>query len=846
MDIYKYSAVSLALFALTANAEVFSPQAANAGAESSQKTTETMLFTAQSLAAEEPAFDQEATIATLQGEGPHSPFTDPDNNKFYSDEVFKVQGVITYLKASNGVMTRGFYIQDPQVDESSCASSGIFVYQNPYGLDLNVGDEVYVYAKVQEYYGLSQLTSVQGVVKTGVTSVIEPTPLLVKDCVVDGVSEQDNFEITLERYENMLVRFDELSHMKVARTFGFDYSDFRNNMTASHGTLNYHPNQKNVPGSDEAIAAAQANKMRRVIIESEDKAENGVLPWYPNFGKDDGTGTTADYIRVGATIDGMEGIVNYSYDEYRLFVTNTADASFFNHSGIERTARPDVKEADVKIGAFNVLNFFTSPFGGANNPLEQNRGAEKFADFETQGAKLASAMLAIDADIFSFLEVENNGYDAMSSIVTITQLLNAELPREKHYAVMRHSDSKIVGSDAISTKIIYRPSVVSLESVKIINMPEQHVHPRYWPTGVEASSAFQRASMTGTFTVNGSGERLILSTNHFKSKGSECWEDYDQETGELTDIDAQGYCENFRVSAAYHLGETLAELEGHKIILGDLNSYAKEDAIMLLTNTAPSGYPLKAARNTYVNGNELHGNGGAVLSDRYNYVDIIGQLHPDGFSYAYGDTVGNLDYTLISPSLVPHVIDATEWNINSRESTLFEYSTAYTGEFPKYRDPYRSSDHDPAILTLAFLDKHELGESIDLPTVPKDMPSENHPKQGDTFTAVVDLTQLGVTSLQIGETIQTIISDRNQYDVSTYSRSQIRVLNSSDIQRGWVSMPLINVGYGENLVSYFHNDSLISERSILVNEQDKTHGGSAAGYLMMMLVMVGFIRRRQA
>ncbi len=45
----------------------------------------------------------------------------------------------------------------------------------------------------------------------------------VKDFELEVVSEKDNFEITLERHEGMLVAFDNEAKMKVARTFGFDY-----------------------------------------------------------------------------------------------------------------------------------------------------------------------------------------------------------------------------------------------------------------------------------------------------------------------------------------------------------------------------------------------------------------------------------------------------------------------------------------------------------------------------------------------------------------------------------------------------------------------------------------------
>ncbi|WP_413111548.1 ExeM/NucH family extracellular endonuclease [Thaumasiovibrio sp. DFM-14] len=783
----------------------------------------------------EPDYDYEFSIEEIQG---HS-FSSP-----HLDKKVKVTGVITHIHADSGPMTRGFYIQqESPVDE--CASSGLFVY-NYNTNDVEVGDKVDVYGVVTEYYGATQISGAQ-YVPTGETGIhIEPTPLRVNTtCTYDDVNEADNFEITLERHENMLVEFDQDAEMIVSRTFGTDFSVFRANMVASYKTLNFHPNQHHVPGSPESHAVRKSNEQRRVIIESPKTASNGVIPWYPNFGVDDGTGATPDYIRVGATFDGLQGIIGYMREEYRMFVTNEADENTFDHTGIERTDAPDVKEGDIKIGAFNVLNYFTSPFGGANNPLQQNRGADNYEDFDVQGAKLASAMLAIDADIWSFLEVENNGYDYMSSITELVRMLNDELPEEKQYVAMRDADNKIVGTDAIATMLVFRPTVLSLEEARIINLPEQHVPPHFWPAGVEAGSAYQRHAMTGIFRINGTDEVITLASNHFKSKGSECWEDYDQETGEYIDDDYQGSCENFRVSAAYQLAEELEKIDGHKIILGDLNSYAQEDPILMLTDTVPAGYEIRAARNTFVNGKPLHGNENPVIHERYNYIDIIAELHPDGFSYSYNDEVGNLDYTLISPSLRKHVVDATEWNINSRESTLFEYPTQYTGKFEKFRDPYRSSDHDPAVLTLDFLPEVKKGEYVALPDNPIGMPSDNNPIEGEKLTTVIDLTAAGRSSLQTGEIVQAIISDRSYYDVVTYSRSNQKVLTEADIKRGWVALDLYSVQPGENRLQHLIDGRIVMSRSVDIEEEKPfKHGGALNIFALITLMAAAALRRR--
>ncbi|GAM56473.1 extracellular deoxyribonuclease xds [Vibrio ishigakensis] len=131
--------------------------------------------------------------------------------------------------------------------------------------------------------------------------------------------------------------------------------------------------------------------------------------------------------------------------------------------------------------------------------------------------------------------------------------------------------------------------------------------------------------------------------------------------------------------------------------------------MLILTNRehAPESYETWAARDTYIGGDEtsgtpLHGEQGALIEHSYGYIDIVEELKPHTYSYSYNDTVGTLDYVLVDADLKGYVVDAQVWPINAVESTLFEYSTQYSGDLPKYGDPYRSSDHDPAIVVFQF------------------------------------------------------------------------------------------------------------------------------------------------
>ncbi len=663
------------------------------------------------------------TIPDLQGEGWSSEYVDVANNVYESEDFYEVEGVVTAIQSqglSKG-LSSGFFIQDENGDDNPKTSDGIFV--NAAATNLEIGDVVTVTAKVLEDYGFTTLVE-PTIVKADRTVTMAATPLRT-------IESDENFDASLERHEGMFVKFDAEAKMNVTRTFGFDFSVYRNNMVLSHDQINLQPNQNNFPGTQGADDQAACNQEKRVVVESFFKAGNGQVPYYSDFAKDNGTGTTENYIRIGDTVNGLEGVMAYGYNEFRFYVTNTATDETFVHNS-PRTETPVIEDGNIKVATFNVLNYFNSPFGGDCNPLPagsrdsvkdgecSNRGARSVEEFEQQSTKIANAIVALDADIIGLMEIENNGFGEESAVFDLVTKVNDLISNEEdQYTLITKEGVERVGSDAITNQVIYRASKVTLDDVKIIEMPQQHAPSIAYVDGTrsktEDGNNYQRDAITPTFTVNGVDEKLTVSVNHFKSKGSTCYEDIKTitEDGEpkniLDNTDRQGNCENFRVSAAYHLGTELAKIEGHKLILGDLNSYASEDPIVVLTSREglPTDYEIKAARDTYISGDAttgtpLHGAEGAVITESFGYANVIKDLHPGSVGYSYNDEMGTLDYILTSASLKDHVVDATEWNINSFESTLLEYSKKNTGDLVKFNDIYRSSDHDPAIVSLSF------------------------------------------------------------------------------------------------------------------------------------------------
>ncbi len=626
------------------------------------------------------AMAKNTDIMTIQGNGASSPLVTQGANS----SLISVEGSVTAIqkKPLGKDVVAGFYVQDVVGDNSPLTSDGVFVVAQ--NTQLSIGDNVKVTGHVSEKYGLTHIQASK-VSKLGSTATIQPIEL------VPHPTDKD-FAATLERYEGMLVTITPKSNMVVSRSFGFDRKARRNNMALSYGKINHQANQFDWPSSKQSIAQYHSNLTRNLTVESQVKARSGLIPWYKDFAS-----TSKHHIRIGDAIKQLTGVIGFSHGQYRLYVTQPATAHSFVHSN-PRTSTPQLKQGDVSVATFNVLNYFNSPFGGAQNPTNKSRGASSKNEFTLQANKIVSAITALDSDIIGLMEIENNGYGKDSALNDLVTRINNKLPPHKQYRFAQIPNKNFIGSGAITNQVIYRPDTVTLNDVTLIAMPVQ----RAPEVGKESGKNFMRDALTPTFTLNKSGEKLTVSINHFKSKGSTCWEDVALQQGR--DSDHQGSCEHFRVSGAYHLGQQLAQIDGHKLIIGDLNSYANEDPLLVLTNrdNLPSSYKIDAARDTFVNNQPLHGNKGAVIHKSFGYINTVAAKHPNAFGYSYKNVVGTLDYILASPSLSKHIVDAVEWNINSPESTLFEYPSKYTGKMKKFSDPYRSSDHDPIIVSLSF------------------------------------------------------------------------------------------------------------------------------------------------
>ncbi len=657
------------------------------------------------------------TIQDIQGEVASSPFI--DGYPYITTEEHFVTGVVTAVTTG---LTKGFYLQALNNDNNDATSEGLFVHTDYADSKLKAGDVVCVKGKVQEYYSNTQLSSdANSYTTTSTSDAVTVTPLVVKD--------GETLREALERHEGMQVELDAASDLFVTRNFSFDYDARRNNMLLSHESPLFKPTQLHAAESAEAVALAEQNKNNRVVLESDGYAPNGQIPYYPDFAKDfDQNGSSEHHIRLGSRVEGLQGVVNYSYNEYRLIATNEVTNTNFVTAGegfdVTRKDAPSIMDSDMRVASFNVLNYFTSVADSGNsNPTGQNRGAKSNEEFLIQQAKIVAAMNKMDADIIGLMEIENNGFGEGSALQNLVDALNADIDdHNDHYSYVEiAADDKhqgeYFGTDAIMVAILYRTNAVTpKEAAHVILTPEQHIAEntitRNEGEGNPAYDKYQRYSLLQTFTVKETGEDLSVVVNHFKSKGSECIEEWIAGVEESEPSDLQGNCNAFRVSAAKAVGEAIKDVKGDVLVMGDLNAYGMEDPLLTLTDYSQEKYGRDIYTASYTTlGEDAQGNKlpyepeGAKVEQGYGYINLNTMLHGvDTFSYTYSGELGNLDHALASSSLAQKVVAIEDWHINALESNLFEYSSKYTGNMPKYNDAFSASDHDPVIIAIDLPD----------------------------------------------------------------------------------------------------------------------------------------------
>jgi predicted extracellular nuclease len=557
---------------------------------------------------------------------------------------------------------RGFYVQEEVADQDDnpLTSEGIFVF-NGNNNNVSLGDIVRVRGLVSEFQGQTQISAVQITVVGNGT--LDPT---------DVVMPFPNPDY-LERFEGMLVRFP----MKLVVTEHFQLGRFGQVVMSAADRL-YQPTSLYPPGPL-AQALQAANDLNRIIVDDNLQNQN---PDPILFGRGGNPLSATNTLRGGDSVTGLIGVMTYTWsgnaasgNAYRVRpVGDLSDLSpgggvpNFVAENPRPTAPPNVGGSITVVG-MNLLNYFNT-FNGCTNGLTGGptncRGAENATEFARQTAKTVAAIVVLNPTVLGVIEVENDGYDPTSAIADLVNRLNAATtPGTYTYIDVDAATGQVdaLGNDAIKVGIIYQPALVTpvgrtavLNSATFVNGGD--------------STPRNRAALAQAFSINATSARFVVSVNHFKSKGSPC---------DIPDAgDGQGNCNIVRVNAANALAAWLATdptgvNDPDVLIIGDLNSYAKEDPIRALET---QGYE--------------------NLIERF--------VGANAYSYVFNGQWGYLDYALATASLSAQVTGVAEWHINADEPPILDYNTNFKspGQISSLYAPdfYRTSDHDPVIVGL--------------------------------------------------------------------------------------------------------------------------------------------------
>jgi hypothetical protein len=340
-------------------------------------------------------------------------------------------------------------------------------------------------------------------------------------------------------------------------------------------------------------------------------------------------------LRLGDTLSDLQGVLDYRFNRWRLQPTRPPRHIPANPRP-PAPPRPDT--ATLRVMAFNLANLFNGDGQGGGFPTP--RGATSEAQYRRQLDRVVALLTAPDPDILTLSELENDGYDEHSAAADLARALG---PRW-HFVATPGAD----GRDAIRTLIYYRR-----DRVRPVGPPTRFSSGPGRPPQIQA---FQRSA---------GGPVVRVVAVHLKSKSCQGAAGEERDRG-----DGQGCHAGQRTRAVTALVDGLrAPLEpvAGTLIAGDFNSYSQETPLQVLAE---------------------HG-----------YVNLLPHFHPctpaqcRHYTYRYRGHRGALDHILASSALLPSVLAAQAWLVNTDEPRGPGLPEPDSG-------PWGVSDHNPVIVDL--------------------------------------------------------------------------------------------------------------------------------------------------
>ncbi len=558
------------------------------------------------------------TIMQIQGS---------ESSSAYVNQRIRTTGIITLFSKDQ----QHFWLQDPLGDNNQHTSDGIFVdakQRVPHDIHLTVGDHVQFTALVQErqFTPALPLTMLSALTELKIirSQQLLPTPVMIKNVPDVSIPEAIQF---WERLEGMRVAIQDATVVGPTNRYGEFVVLAKENRQPGSGyeMANYHLLLRNL-GKNQVDYNPE-----RIMID-----DNSQLP--------------ALNVRPGDRITTLRGVVQYSYDNYKI------EPEVMTTEQQPPPAIPvtdaTTAEHNLSIASFNLENFFATLDKGAakNGPSKINNN-----DFNRKLNKLVLAIkneLRLPA-IIVVQEAEN------------IQVLQILADRINHHTSARYSAVSYASSDrrGIETGFLWDTNKVTLLKAWQLHTPQTLM------AFGDHSASPGREPLVGRFRLH--NQELLVIGNHFKSKrGDDPLFGIHQPAQRPTEVQRKAQARAVRD----YVNELLAADPDALIVLsGDFNDHAFAEP------DEGADHPLAILT------------GGPAEIKFTHVAEAI--IPAERFSYIHHGNAQLLDHMLLSPAMQTRLRGARLLHINASFPAFLEQDPT---------TPLRSSDHDPLISYFQF------------------------------------------------------------------------------------------------------------------------------------------------
>jgi predicted extracellular nuclease len=510
-----------------------------------------------------------------------------------------IRGIVTWLDSG-----AGFYLEEHASDQSSTSSNALYIKDKTLAHEVKPGQRLLLTGQVAEL----------GQARDTLTALSHISAH--RSCAAGLELPETMLALPLnsrqrEAVESMRISLQEQLHVSDV------YNFYRGRVTLSVDGILRAPTEDLLPGKT-ATNAARSNRERSLRA----GLSAGGNP----------------LLRSGSSIPSASGVMGHNGREQLLLIEQPLSSDLPPPPGL---SEPGGRV--IRVVSLNLLNFFNGDGAGGGFPTE--RGAKSYDDFLARANRIQSALKVIQPALIAVQELENDGFDEFSAAQSLIDLLNEAVPGK--WSVVQSKNGKI-GNDLITVGLFYREDILeAVGSPHVLDSPP--------------FSGLNRQPLAQLFRELSSGAEFIVTAIHLKSKGS-C-----PDNGINSDQDdGQGCWNAARVEAAAALITWVRDLArnagtGHALILGDMNSYRREDPIQTLET-----------------------------GDYRDLVEFASGLPQ--YSYVFWGQAGTLDYAFSTEALLPFVRKAQFWHINADWPQKVELPQPWL----------RFSDHDPIVVDLDF------------------------------------------------------------------------------------------------------------------------------------------------